>query len=450
MLCLINISDHYVEVEKGEVLAYAEEVCSNVETIGVQKVEVAEKGGPENGKREIPEHLTNLFDKSKGELNEQEQTQLSELLCEFEDVFAKSEFDLGKFNTIQHGIDTGTNRPVKQRIRRTPLGFAGEEEAQLKKMLSAGVIRPSVSEWASAPVLIRKRCGSVRWCVDYRALNALTIKDVFPLPLVDECLDTLAGNVWYSKLDANSAYWQVKIKPEDCSKTAFITKYGLFEFARMAFGLCMERFLGFTNYHRAFIEEYTQMAFPLQSLTGKRTYQWGDEQEKAFDELRNAMVRAPVLALPNATDPFILDTDASDKSVGAELIQIQEGEERAVAYGSLTLTPEQQKYCTTRKELLAIIRFSRQFRHYLLGRHFTVRTDHNSLTWLMNFKEPQGQLARWLEELSQFNMEIQHRPGKKHTNADALSRIPGGKPCSDFNLRVKLQDLPCGGVSLLY
>ena len=238
VLCLINISDHYVEVEKGEVLAYAEEVCSNVETIGVQKVEVAEQGGLENGKREIPEHLINLFDKSKGELNEQEQTQLSELLCEFEDVFAKSEFDLGKFNTIQHGIDTGTNRPVKQRIKRTPLGFAGEEEAQLKKMLSAGVIRPSVSEWASAPVLIRKRCGSVRWCVDYRALNALTIKDVFPLPLVDECLDTLAGNVWYSKLDANSAYWQVKIKPEDCSKTAFITKYGLFEFARMDFGLC--------------------------------------------------------------------------------------------------------------------------------------------------------------------------------------------------------------------
>ena len=97
--------------------------------------------------------------------------------------------------------------------------------------------------------------------------------------------------------------------------------------------------MGFTNY---FIEEYTQMAFPFQALTGKRTYQWGDEQEKAFDELRNAMVGAPVLAVPNATDPFILDTDASDKSVGAELIQIQEGEERAVAYGSLTLTPEQQ------------------------------------------------------------------------------------------------------------
>jgi hypothetical protein len=108
VLCLINLSDHYVEVGKGEVLAYAEEVCSNVEPIGIQEVEVAEQGGLENGKREIPEHLINLFDKSKGELNEQEQTQLSKLLCEFEDVFPKSEFDLGKFNTIQHGIDTET------------------------------------------------------------------------------------------------------------------------------------------------------------------------------------------------------------------------------------------------------------------------------------------------------------------------------------------------------
>ena len=115
-------------------LAYAEEVCSKV---GIQKVEVAEQQVQEKGKREIPEHLTNLFEKSKGELNGQEQTQLSELLCEFGDVLTKSEFDLVKFNTIQHGIDTRTNRPVKQRIRRTPLGFAGEE-THLKKMLGVG------------------------------------------------------------------------------------------------------------------------------------------------------------------------------------------------------------------------------------------------------------------------------------------------------------------------
>jgi hypothetical protein len=151
-------------LEKGEVLAYAEEVCSKVEPVGIQKVEVAEQEVQEKGEREITEHLIILFEKSKGELNGQEQTHLRELLYEFEDVFAKNEFD---FNAIQHGIDTGSNHPVKHRIRRTPLGFAGEE-TQLKKMLGAGVIQPSVFEWASAQVLIRKRCGSVRWCVDYR------------------------------------------------------------------------------------------------------------------------------------------------------------------------------------------------------------------------------------------------------------------------------------------
>ena len=123
-------------------------------------------------------------------------------------------------------------------MRRTPACFVGEEETHLKKMLEAGVIRESTSEWASAPVLIQKRDGTVRWCIDYRALNDVTVKDVFPLPLVDDCLDTLAGSVWFTKLDANSAYWQVIIKEEDRSKTAFITKYGLFEHVKMAFGLC--------------------------------------------------------------------------------------------------------------------------------------------------------------------------------------------------------------------
>ena len=96
--------------------------------------------------------------------------------------------------------------------------FVDEEEAHLQKMLDAGVIQPSISERASAPVLIRKRDGGVRWCIDYRALNLVAVKYVFPLPLIEECLDTLAGNIWYSKFDANSSYWQVGIKPEDRKK----------------------------------------------------------------------------------------------------------------------------------------------------------------------------------------------------------------------------------------
>jgi hypothetical protein len=105
-------------------------------------------------------------------------------------------------------------------------------------MLDARVIQPSVSEWASAPVLIRKKDGQVRWCLDYRKLNNVTRKDVFPLPLIDECLDTLTGSVWFSDLDANSAFHQIRISPKDKQKTTFVMKYGLFEFVRMGFGLC--------------------------------------------------------------------------------------------------------------------------------------------------------------------------------------------------------------------
>ena len=104
-----------------------------------------------------------------------------------------------------------------------------------------------------------------------------------------------------------------------------------------------------------------------------------------------------------------------------------------------------EKLLYERKELLAVIRFTRQFRYYLLGRKCIVRTGHSSLTWLLNFKEPQGQLARWLEELSQYYMVVHHRQGSKHANADALSRIEGGNPCLDFRLLVNLEELPCGG-----
>ena len=143
---------------------------------------------------------------------------------------------------------------------------------------------------------------------------------------------------------------------------------------------------------------------------------------------------------------FILDTDASDHAIGAELSQIQDGEPRVIAYGSFALTSEQRRYCTTRKELLAVVRFTKQYRHYLLGRPFIVRTDHSSLTWLLNFKEPQGQLARWMEELSQYNMVLQYRPGKLHGNSDALSRMPQlSYPCNAYRAHVAVKDLPCGG-----
>jgi len=155
---------------------------------------------------EVPAHLKDVFEKSKAHLNDDQPQQLARLLVEFQNVFAQCEYNLGTFADIKHSIYTGNAKPIKQRMRRTPACFVGEEEAHLKKMINAGVIQESTSEWSSAPVLIRKRDGSVRWCIDYRALNNVTVKDFFPLPLVDDCIDTLAGSSLFSKLDANKAY----------------------------------------------------------------------------------------------------------------------------------------------------------------------------------------------------------------------------------------------------
>ena len=186
----------------------------------------------------------------------------------------------------------------------------------------------------------------------------------------------------------------------------------------------VEKFIGFVNYHRDFIPNFANMAVPLYAITGKKAFKWDEEQEQAFQNLKEAMTNTKVLAYPIPDGQFILDCDASGVAIAGVLSQIQDGVEKPINFASAALTPEQRRYCTTRQELLAIVRFTRQFRHYLLGRPFLVRTDHSSLTWLMRFKHIEGQLARWLEELSRYDMTVVHRPGRKHQNADSLSRVP--------------------------
>ena len=135
----------------------------------------------------------------------------------------------------------------------------------------------------------------------------------------------------------------------------------------------VEQFLGFVNYHRGFIQDLAKITAPLYKLTGpKARWKWGDEQAKAFADLKKIMVTVPVLACPRAEDPFILDTDACDFAIGAVLSQIQDGKERSVSFASKVLNSAQRAYCTTGKELLAVVVFTRHFRHYLLGRVFLI------------------------------------------------------------------------------
>lgn len=184
-------------------------------------------------------------------------------------------------------------------------------------------------------------------------------------------------------------------------------------------------FLGLAGYYRRFIPDFSTIASPLTYLTRKRIkFLWTPIHQTAFDKLKELLISAPILAYPDNQSEFILDTDASNTGIGAVLSQIQNGEDRVVAYASRTLNKHQVKYCTTYKELLAVITFIRQYRHFLWGRHFTVRTDHASLVWLKNFKNPEGMLARWLSILETYDFSIVHRPGRLHCNADSLSRRP--------------------------
>ena len=154
------------------------------------------------------------------------------------------------------------------------------------------------------------------------------------------------------------------------------------------------------------------------------SFKWTEDCQQAFDKLRHLLVSPPILVFPDSSKPFILDTDASDFGIGAVLSQVDDdGQERVVAYASRTLSKAERNYSVTRIELLAMVTFIFHFRQYLLGRTFTLCTDHSSLRWLRNFKQREGQLARWLEKLEEFSFTVQHRPGRKHNNADSLSRL---------------------------
>ena len=185
---------------------------------------------------DVPHHLKDLFERSIPKLSNGEANQLASLLIEYSDVFAESDTDLGCFTGIKHKIDTGDAKPIWQPMRRTPIGFEEEEKKHLD--MESKIIQLSISDWAAPPVLVRKKDGEVRWCIDYSALNNVTAKDAFPLPRIEECLDTLAKATYMNTLDLASGYWQLEVAEEDCHKAAFITSHGLFEHIRMGFGWC--------------------------------------------------------------------------------------------------------------------------------------------------------------------------------------------------------------------
>lgn len=406
-------------------------------------------------------------------------------------------------------------------------------------LLDKNYIRASSSP-AGAPVLfVRKPGGGLRFCVDYRALNSISRADRYPLPLIKETLAKLRKSKWFTKLDVRAAFHKLRIKEGDEWKTAFRTRFGLFEWLVMPFGLngapasfqryinetlreylddfcsayvddiliytdgdlhkhenhvrlvlqklqmaglgldldkCefsvqrtkylgfiifaegptpsvrmdpekvraiaeweapvtikgLRGFLGFANFYRGFIDGYSRICAPLTSLTGKGTpWRWGQEQQEAFDTLKNKFIAEPVLAQWDPDRQTMLEADCSGYALGGCLLQKQEeGIWKPVAYYSRRLTGPEMNYEIHDKELLSIVACMKIWDAELRGLagSFTILSDHMNLKYFLISRRLAERQTRWAEFMSRFRYNLQYIQGAQNERSDALSRRDQDKP----------------------
>ena len=192
----------------------------------------------------------------------------------------------------------------------------------------------------------------------------------------------------------------------------------------------LRSFLGLCTYYRRFVPNFAMVARPLHDLTEKgKMYKWTISCQDSFENLKTVLCSAPILAYPKPGETFILDSDASNTGIGGVLSQVTDEQERVIAYYSRTLSKAERNYRVTRRELLAVVEAVKHFHKYFYRQVFTLQTDHAELQWLLNFKNPEGQVARWIERLQTYSFTIQHRRGRRHGNADSLSRHPCPLEC---------------------
>ncbi|KAH9706417.1 Endonuclease [Citrus sinensis] len=496
--------------------------------------------------RKDPSFLVSLREvnneEGREDLSSQPPPLIQAVLDEFKDVMPpKLPKKLPPSREVEHEIELeqGAKPPALAPYRMAPPELE-ELQRQLKDLLDAGYIRPSKAPF-SAPVLFQKKNdGSLRMCIDYRALNKITIKNKYLIPLIADLFDQLGSARYFTKLDLRSEYYQVRIAKGDEPKTTCVTRYGSFEFLVMLFGLInapatfctlmnkvlqpfldrfvvvylddivvysttleehaqhlrqvlqvlrnnelylklekcsfsqreveflgrkiadgkliiedskvkailewqpptnvpeLRSFLGLVNYYRRFIKGYSAKAVPLTELLKKnRTWHWSKECQRAFGELKKAISEQPVLALPDHTKPFEVQTDASDFAIGKVLMQ----EGHPIAFESRKLNDTERRYTVQEKEMTAIVHYLRVWRHYLLGSHFVILTDNVAMSYFQTQKKLSPKQVRWQEFLAEFDYRLEYKPGKANVVADALSRktelVTLSQPKSNLVMRIK-------------
>ena len=458
---------------------------------------------------------------------------LRQLLQKFHDVLGVGIDDLGHVSTVKHKITLQEGaRPFYRMPFRANPKQAELIRQHLDQQLKSGVIRPSTSPWAAPVLLVPKKDGTLRFCVDFRGLNAVTKRESYPMPRIDTILDSLKGASVFSTLDALSGYWQFDMEEEDKEKTAFTTQFGHFEGNRMLFGLInapatfqramdmilagllwhqvlcyiddvlifsnsvgehfnqlqnvfmafravgmrvklpkchflfdkvlylgfvvsgkgvstdprkvevirscrppverseLHSFVGLASYYRRFIQNFASIAHPLtHMLSPSVTFDWTDDCATAFARLKTLLTSAPVLAFPDWSRDFIVDTDMSERALGAVLSQLgDDGLEHPIAFSSRLLLPAEINYDAPEREVLAAVWGIEYFKVYLWGYHFILRTDSTAVHSLLNLKNPSGRYARWMMRLQGLSFHIVQRPGVAHRNADG-----GISPTSGFH-----------------
>ncbi|KAK4390195.1 Transposon Ty3-I Gag-Pol polyprotein [Sesamum angolense] len=292
--------------------------------------------------------------------------------------------------------------------RTTRYSFPQKDEIEkiVKELLESEVIQPSQSSFGSPVLLVKKKYGSLRMCIDYRYLNSLTIKHNFPIPVIDELLDELHGHYEYLVMPFGL-----------CNTPSTFQSLMNMVFSSYLHVKGLRGFLGLTGYYRKFIKDYGTISRPLTELLKKDGYFWTDSATTAFEQLKAAMVSALVLAHPNFAKPFVVETDACDKGIGAVLMQ----DHRHIAYLK-ALDPKNQVLSVYEKEFLAILLAVTKWKHYLVGNHFVIKTDQQSLKYILEQKVNNALQHKWISKLLGLDYEVQYRKGCENKAANALSR----------------------------